>query len=168
MTRKFITVLLLMLPFYFASAQTTLVPYKWDAFGVIFQLPENMGIKEISDDYFVAENLNVDDPFIEITAVEIGDSSRDERDEIEIDEDLIAYADDQDIIYNPFTSKGVQRFSNSGLQGYYFEGEQNGTEITIVELVSKRSDIVVFVRVTYEEGLEDLVNNMIKSITMNK
>lgn len=158
MKKNLFTILLVLMPFCFAAAQTALVPYKWDALGMKFQVPESSDILESSDSKFVVDNPNLR---VEIEAYEGLNFSSDEMAEA-----VMSLAEEQGIIYDESTE--VQQFSNSGLQGFSLEGNRDGDGIAVALLLSERSDITAAVTVIYGDGLEDVANDIINSFTMSK
>lgn len=158
MKKILLSFVLILVSYTFVNAQTALVPYKWDAYGLKFQVPENSDILESSETRFVVDNPNLK---VEIEAYDGPALGSDDLSNI-----VIQLAENEGIVYDESTE--VQQFANSGLQGMSIEGDRSGDGIAVAMLLSERSNNVVAVKVIYGHGLENVANDIINSFTMTK
>lgn len=158
MKKLFLTALVAMFTFIGVQAQTALVPYKWDAFGLKFKVPESSDILESSNERFVVDNPNL--------RVEIQSYNGPALDSDDMSTVLLSWAEDAGISYNESTE--VQSFSGSGLEGVSIEGDRSGDQVAVAIMISTKSNIAVVVSVIYGTGLEQVANDIINSFSMSK
>lgn len=153
--KKIIGIFLMLCLCAVAHAQTW-VPATWTAYGLTFQVPQNMQVEEDTEDTYL---LNNEQFYISLQSLDSDNMTKDDLKDL-----LKGLADDDEIQ----RQSKITVFDLPQFHGVYLKGMSENEPCCYACLMTKDAGSVYYVSIIYQKKEEPMVDKMLKSFQMEE
>lgn len=153
--KKLIGIFLLLCLCAVTHAQT-LAPVTWTAYGLTFDVPQDMLVEEDTEDTYL---LNNEQFYISLQSLDSDDMTKDDLKDL-----LKGLADDDEIQrQSKITALDLSQF-----HGAYLKGMAENEPCCYACLMTKDAGSVYYISIIYQKSVEPLADKMLKSFKMEE